>query len=260
MNQVSSCFSCFAERCNFVLLRSSRNASWITELLLTLHHHSGERITTTFTGFGSDKTCWLSADNTSGGKLRSFGANEQTREHLFVSKSNSCSKQKQTIWISRHDITFCFHCYEQPCCFLSPPSVAATNVSPLIIYTNVCIDSDTSFQHWELHFPYFWINVFDQRDVPSICPASIFRPIFQNILHHRRRLNESASGTETIYCVRTSWTGPEWLFDGGGGRRLSSAAEEFKECRHENKRLFNVAVVVHEIQTFEMSDGRRRNV
>lgn len=141
--------------------------------------------------------------------------------------------------------------------FSSLPSVAATNVSPLIIYTNVCIDSDTSFQHCELHFPYFWINVFDQRDVPSICPASIFRPIFQNILHHRRRLNKSVSSTETIYSVRTSRAGPESLFD---GRRLSSAEEEFRECRHENKRLFNVVIVAHEIQTFEMSDGGRRNV
>ena len=38
LNQVPSCFSCLAERCNSVLLWSSRNVLWTTTLRLTLCH------------------------------------------------------------------------------------------------------------------------------------------------------------------------------------------------------------------------------
>ena len=43
LNQVSSCFRCLAERCNSVLLWSSRKVLWTTTLPLTFHQHGGRR-------------------------------------------------------------------------------------------------------------------------------------------------------------------------------------------------------------------------
>ena len=42
LNQVSSSFSCSAERCNSVLLWSSRTVQWTTTLHLTLYHQEEE--------------------------------------------------------------------------------------------------------------------------------------------------------------------------------------------------------------------------